>query len=238
MGRFRIRMAHFAKQIRSNILYGFFLMLPLVASILIIAKVFSWMDSWIYLVLPKSLRTEIPRGMGFVILIAGTYLLGSVARNYLGKRLLQIGNSLIIKIPFFNKIYGVLKQVVDAVANPKKKVLDKVALIEFPHKGSYCLAFVTSRQNKAVSAATGSPMVSVFLPKVPNPATGFLFYLPASEVIEIDMSMETALKLLMSAGVVTSDQPDKTEASVTIQDLPSLLRIFKPPKKNANGQSD
>ena len=81
-------------------------------------------------------------------------------------------------------------------------------------------------------------MVSVFLPKVPNPATGFLFYLPASEVIEIDMSMETALKLLMSAGVVTSDQPDKTEASVTIQDLPSLLRIFKPPKKNANGQSD
>jgi uncharacterized membrane protein len=230
-GRFRHTMQRFGKQIRSNILYGFFLLLPLVASIFIIAKLFTWMDSWIYLISPKQYRMAIPHGVGFVVLLLGTYLLGSVARNYLGKRLLQFGNSLLTKIPFFNKIYGVLKQVVDAIASPKKKVLDKVVLIEFPHKGSYCLAFVTSRQNKAISKAAGSPMVSVFLPKVPNPATGFLFYLPASEVIEIDMKMETALKLLMSAGVVTSDKPDSTPPTVTLEDLPSLLRIFKPPKK-------
>jgi uncharacterized membrane protein len=229
--KFRARMNHFTKQIRSNILYGFFLLLPVVASILILAKLFSWMDSWIYLIAPKSLKLEIPRGMGFVILLAGTYLLGVFARNFIGKRLLRIGNAFLTKIPFFNKIYGVLKQVVDAVAGPKKKVLDKVVLIEFPHKGSYCLAFVTSRQNKSISKATGSPMIGVFLPKVPNPATGFLFFVPAGEVIEIDMSMETAFKLLMSAGVVTSDKPGVAETTVTLEDLPSLLRIFKPPKK-------
>ena len=230
--KIRAKMTHFAKQIRSNILYGFFLLLPLVASVFIIAKLFTWMDSWIYLISPKQYRMAIPHGVGFIVLLLSTYLLGAVARNYLGKRLLQFGNSLIVKIPFFNKIYGVLKQVVDAIASPKKKVLDKVVLIEFPHKGSYCLAFVTSRQNKAISKAAGSPMISVFLPKVPNPATGFLFYVPATEVIEVDMSMETALKLLMSAGVVTSDKKEAAGATVTLEDLPSLLRIFKPPKKN------
>jgi uncharacterized membrane protein len=229
--KIRYRLKHFAKQIRSNILYGFFLLLPLVTSIFIIAKLFNWMDSWIYLVMPKLLRPEIPRGAGFVILLTGTYLLGLIARNYIGKRLLQFGNGLIIKIPFFNKIYGILKQVVDAIASPKKKVLDKVALIQFPQKGSYCLAFVTSRKNTAISKAAGEPLISVFLPKAPNPATGFLLYLPASEVVEVDMKMETALKLIMSAGVVTPDKPETPISAVTLQDLPSLLRAFKPPKK-------
>jgi uncharacterized membrane protein len=229
--KLRARLTHFSKQIRSNILYGFFLLLPGVASILIIAKLFNWMDSWIYLVVPKSLHLDIPRGVGLVVLLLGTYLLGVFARNYIGKRLLHIGNSFLTKIPLFNKIYGVLKQVTDAIANPKKKVLDKIVLIEFPQKGSYCLAFVTSRQTTAVSKAMGEPMISVFLPKVPNPAAGFLMYMPASKVIEIDMTMETALKLIMSAGMVTSDKPDTMGATVSLEELPSLLRIFKPPKK-------
>jgi uncharacterized membrane protein len=236
--KIRVRAKHFGKQIRSNILYGFFLLLPLVASLFIIVKLFHWMDSWIYLVIPKSLRSDIVPGMGVVALFLGTYLLGAFARNYIGKRLLQVGNAVIKKIPFFNKIYGVLKQVVDAVASPKKKVLDKVVLIEFPQKGSYCLAFVTSRENSAVSKAAGSEMISVFLPKVPNPASGFLFYVPASKVTEVDISMETALKLIMSAGVVTPDKKDSTGEGVRVQDLPSLLRIFKPPKKEWHDPRD
>ena len=237
--KIRFKARHYVKQIRSNILYGVFLLLPLVASIFIIVKLFHWMDSWIYLVIPQSLRRDIVPGMGVIVLFLGTYLLGLFARNYLGRRLLQIGNRILKKIPFFNKIYGVLKQVVDAVASPKKKVLDKVVLIEFPQKGSYCLAFVTSRENKAISKAAGSSMISVFLPKVPNPASGFLLYVPASKVVEVDMSMETALKLIMSAGVVTPDKKEPSEDVVRVQDLPSLLlRLFKPPKKEFHDPRD
>jgi uncharacterized membrane protein len=236
--KIRLTMTHLAKQIRSNILYGFFLLLPVVASVFILVKLFNWMDSWIYLIAPKSFRIEIPRGMGILVLLLGTYLLGLFARNYIGKRLLHIGNAFFAKIPFFNKIYSVLKQVVDAIANPKKKVLDKVVLIEFPHKGSYCLAFVTSRQNTIVSKAAGSPMISVFLPKVPNPTAGFLLYVPASQVVEVDMSMETALKLIMSGGLFTSDKKEVTGSTVSLEDLPSLLRIFKPPKKEPHDPRD
>jgi uncharacterized membrane protein len=236
--KFRAHYNHFIRQVRSNILYGVFLVLPIVASVFIIMKLFHWMDSWIYLVAPNSLRKDILPGMGIVVLLGGTYLLGAFARMWVGKRLLHFGNELFKKIPLFNKIYGVLKQVVDAIASPKKKVLDKVVLIEFPQEGSYCLAFVTSRENAAISKATGSQMISVFLPKVPNPASGFLFYVPASKVTEVDISMETAIKLIMSAGVVTPDKKNAPEPTATLQDLPSLLRIFKPPKKQVNDPRD
>ncbi|HEX7511353.1 MAG TPA: DUF502 domain-containing protein [Chitinivibrionales bacterium] len=229
--RLQFKAAHFGKQVRSNILYGVFILLPMAVTIFIIVKLFHVMDSWIYLVTPQSLRGRIVPGMGVVVLLVGTYGLGLFARNYFGRRLLHLGNMVIKRIPLINKLYGVLKQVVDAVASPKKKVLDKVVLIEFPHKGSYCLAFVTSRENSAVSKATGSEMISVFLPKVPNPASGFLFYVPASKVVEVDISMETALKLIMSAGVVTPDKKDTPGQTVRLEDFPSLLSIFKPPKK-------
>jgi uncharacterized membrane protein len=236
--KLKTKINHWGRQARSNILYGIFLLLPIVASVFIIVKLFHWMDSWIYLVAPSSIRKDILPGMGVIALLTGTYLLGALARNYIGKRLLQFGNAVLKRIPFFNKIYGVLKQVVDAIASPKKKVLDKVVLIEFPKDGSYCLAFVTSRENAAISKAAGSPMVSVFLPKVPNPAAGFLLYVPASKVYEVDMSMETALKLIMSAGVVTPDKKQPAHKTVTLQDLPSLLNVFKPPKKAMNDPRD
>jgi uncharacterized membrane protein len=236
--KIKFKTLYFVKHVKSNILYGVFLLLPLLATVFIIVKLFHWMDSWIYMAVPDSLRSYIVPGMGIIILLVGTYLLGAFARNYLGKRLLGIGNGIINKIPFFNKIYGVLKQVVDAVASPKKKVLDKVVLIEFPHKGSYCLAFVTSRENSAISKAAGSDLISVFLPKAPNPASGFLFYVPAADVVEVDISMEMALKLIMSAGVVTPDKKTVDGNPLEIKDLRSLLHILKPPKKEFHDPRD
>jgi uncharacterized membrane protein len=236
--KLKVKLKRMAKQARSNILYGTFLLLPLLATVFIIVKLFHWMDSWIYLVIPQSLRSDIIPGMGFVALILVTYSLGLFARNYIGKRLLSMGNEVIKRIPFFNKIYSIIKQVVDAIANPKKKVLDKVVLIEFPHKGSYCLAFVTSRENKEISKSAGDKMISVFLPKAPNPASGFLFYVPESKVTEVNISMETAMKLIMSAGVVTPDKKDAAKEISEIKDISSLLHLFKPPKKEFHDPRD
>ena len=236
--KFRAKLSRTGKQVRSNILYGCFLLLPLFTTVFILVKLFHWMDSWIYLVIPRSLRSDIVPGMGLVALLLSTYSLGLIARNYLGKRLLQIGNEVIKRIPFFNKIYGIIKQVVDAVANPKKKVLDKVVLIEFPHKDSYCLAFVTSRENKEISKSAGEKMNSVFLPKAPNPASGFLFYIPESKVTEVNIGMETAMKLIMSAGVVTPDKKDSAKDFSEITDIASIFSLFKPPKKEFHDPRD
>jgi uncharacterized membrane protein len=236
--KLKVKMSHIGKQIRSNILYGIFLLLPLLVTVFIIVKLFHWMDSWIYLVIPKSLRSDIIPGMGLIAVLVITYSLGLIARNFLGKRLLQFGNEIIKRIPFFNKIYSIIKQVVDAIASPKKKILDKVVLIEFPHPGSYCLAFVTSRENKEISKAAGDKMISVFLPKAPNPASGFLFYVPESKVTEVNIGMETAMKLIMSAGVVTPDKKEPVRDITEIKDLSSLINLFKPPKKEFHDPRD
>jgi uncharacterized membrane protein len=225
-------LSSFVKQVKSNILYGVFLLLPLVVSIFIMVKLFHWMDSWLYLSAPATMRRYIFPGMGIFVLLLGTYMLGAFARNYIGRRLLGFGNMIIRRIPFFNKIYEVLKQVMEAIAGPKKNVLDKVVLVEFPREGSYCLAFVTSRVNTAISKAAGSDLISIFLPTAPNPASGFLIYMPASKVHDIDISMEMAIKLIMSAGVVNPDNQATMKSPDDITDIKSLIGILKPPKKS------
>ena len=228
----RHRLTHSLKQMRTNILAGFLLLLPIFASILILYKLFKLLDSWAYFAVPAAQRGHILPGMGLVVLIVVAWLTGAVARNFVGRRLMKAGNSLLTKIPFFNKIYGVLKQIVDAVASPKKKMFNKVVLIEYPEKGSYCLAFVTARENREISAKTGEKMVGVFLPKVPNPAAGFLIFVPESKLVEVNISIEAAIKLVVSGGVVSAENRDRADETPDEPlTLASLGRLFRPGKR-------
>ena len=161
-----------------------------------------------------------------------------VARNFVGRKVMGLGNTVLKKIPFFNKLYGLIKQIVDAIANPKKKAFNKIVLIEFPHKGSYCLAFLTAKENSEISKKTGEKMVGVFLPKTPNPTTGFLIYVPESKVIEVDMSMETMLKLVMSGGVVSGEEKDLAEAPQEQFNFALLRRLFRGGRKEYHDPRD
>ncbi len=231
--KFRHRTVHALRQMRTNMIAGFLLLLPLFASILILVKLFKLLDSWAYFAVPASLRTHLVPGMGLVALLLVAWFTGSLARNFLGRRLMKTGNSLLGKIPFFNKLYGVIKQIVDAVAGPKKKALSRVVLIEFPEKGSYCLAFVTAAENTEISAKAGEKMVGVFLPKVPNPTAGFLIFVPESKIVDVDISVETALKLVVSGGVVSGKKKDRAASDVPEEPLTlsALRRLLWPGKR-------
>ncbi|HUI91557.1 MAG TPA: DUF502 domain-containing protein [Chitinivibrionales bacterium] len=236
---FRHQLTHSLRQMRTNILAGFLLLLPIFASILILYKLFKLLDSWAYFAVPAAQRVHIVPGMGLVVLLAVAWFTGAVARNFIGRRLMKAGDSLLTKIPFFNKIYGILKQIVDAIASPKKKVFNKVVLIEFPEKGSYCLAFVTARENREISAKTGEKMVGVFLPKVPNPTAGFLIFVPESKLVEVDISVEKAIKLVVSGGVVSAERRQPVEE--TLEEpltLASLGRLFRPGKRPPDDPRD
>jgi uncharacterized membrane protein len=235
----RHRLTHSFKQMRNNILAGFFLLLPIFASVLILYKLFKLLDSWAYFAVPASQRGHILPGMGLVALIVVAWLTGAIARNFVGRRLMNAGNSLLKKIPFFNKIYGILKQIVDAVANPRKKVFNRVVLIEFPEKGSYCLAFVTSRENREISSKTGEKMVGVFLPKVPNPTAGFLIFVPESKLVDVNISIEAAIKLVVSGGVVSAENRERAEETPEEPlTLASLGRLFRPGKRPPHDPRD
>jgi uncharacterized membrane protein len=139
------------------------------------------------------------------------YFVGLAAKNYFGNKLIQIGNAIVSNIPFVNKIYVGVQQILDAAVTHNKALFKRPVIIQYPKENCYSIAFVTSRTTGEVPEKLGRELLSLFVPTTPNPTSGYLLFLPESEVVDLDMSVETAIKLVMSAGMVNSDQLKKTQ---------------------------
>jgi len=190
------------RQLRSNIITGILLIIPLFVTIIIIIQLFQWIDS----ALPGILGVEMAPGLGVLITLIIAYFAGLTAKNYFGKKLIGIGDSIIASIPFLNKIYLTIQQVVDMVSTNKKQVFERAVLAEFPQKGTYVIGFVTSNANTVFSLKVGQKLTAVFVPTTPNPTSGFLLYVPESELVEVNMPVEQAIKLVVSGGLLGADQ--------------------------------
>jgi uncharacterized membrane protein len=130
---------------------------------------------------------------------------GIIATNYFGQRLVSWGESILSRIPLVRSIYKMVKQVINAVFSTNSEAFRKVVLIEYPRQGSWSLAFLTGT-NTEINNKTKNKMVSVFVPTTPNPTSGFLLMLSKEEVIELDMSIDEALKFIISLGVMPPTQ--------------------------------
>jgi uncharacterized membrane protein len=192
----------FFRQFRTNIITGFFLLIPVAASLFIFWKLFTWADE----ALPGMLGVDWPPFVGLVVSILVVYFVGLLAKNYFGKKIIAMGNAIIVSIPLLNKIYLGIKQVIDTVSIDKKKLFSRVVLTEFPRAGSYAVGLVTSESNDFFSTKAGKNLVAVFIPTVPNPTSGFLIYLPAESLVTIDIPVENALKLLLSLGLLGTEK--------------------------------
>lgn len=197
----------FFRQFRTSFITGFFLLIPVVGSLLIFWKLFNWADK----ALPKTLGMHWPPFTGLVVTVLIVYLVGLLAKNYFGRKIIAIGNAIIVSIPLLNKIYLVIKQVIDMVTIDKKKLFDRVVLIEFPRAGSLVVGFVTSENNERFSVKAGKKLVAVFVPTAPTPTQGFLLYLPEDELITVDMPVESALKLIVSVGLLGTEKTGNTQ---------------------------
>jgi uncharacterized membrane protein len=194
-------LSRFFKQLRGNIITGIFLIIPLFVTVLIIVQLFQWIDS----VLPGILGIQMPPGLGILITIVIAYFAGLSAKNYFGRKLIAVGNNIIAGIPVLNKIYLGIQQIVDMVSTSKKQVFERAVLVEYPKANSYCIAFVTSEANTKFSLKVGQKLLAVFVPTTPNPTSGFLLYVGESDVIEINLPVEIAIKLVVSAGLLGAD---------------------------------
>ena len=130
-------------------------------------------------------------------------LLGAVARCYMGKRVIETVEQALLKIPFFNKIYGTIRQVNEAFSSSARTSFRQVVLVEFPRRGHYSIGFVTAEQTREELVRTKEKVVSVFIPNTPNPTTGFLIFVPETEVTKLDMSVADGLKFVVSLGTIT-----------------------------------
>jgi uncharacterized membrane protein len=211
------------KNLRRYLVAGLLLWVPLGITFLVVRFLVGLMDQTLLLI-PEHYRPDQLLGFhipGLGILLAFVLLLvtGMLAANLLGRKLLGVWERLLDRIPFVRTIYGGAKNFAETVLSGQGKAFNQVLLVEYPKSGIWSLAFKTSEHLGEVQARTGKDVVCVFVPTTPNPTSGFIIMVPRDEVIELDMEVDQALKMIISLGVVVPRWNHPEQA----QDLASKL---------------
>jgi uncharacterized membrane protein len=198
--------------VRRYFVAGILFFAPIGVTIWAIASIIIWLDN---LILPRLIKFVMPGieqapslplvGMLFTFLVI--ILLGVIARHLLSGNVQRAWESLLARVPVARSIYAGVKQLLEAIftTSSQSSRFNRVVLIEYPRKGVYALAFTTGLARGAVQDATDATMINCFLPTTPNPTSGFYLLVPDTEVIDIELSVEDAFKLVMSAGLVSPE---------------------------------
>jgi len=191
---------------RKYLIAGLLVWMPLGITFLVVRAIVGFLDK-ILLWLPAHYQPEnvlgfnIP-GLGAVLAVILVLATGMIVANLLGRRIVAAWESLLSRIPLVRSLYAGIKQIMEAVLATDAKSFRKVLLIEYPRKGVWSLAFMTSDDLGEVQAKTTTDVISVFIPTTPNPTSGFVLMVPESEVVHLSMSVEEGLKMIISMGVV------------------------------------
>lgn len=198
------------KNLRNYFISGLLFWIPLGLSIVLIKFFLELVDSIVPAqYLPENLlELEMPvPGSGVVLVLLIILTTGALVSNYIGRKLLKVWERLLNKIPGFRGLYNALKQLSDTVFSANSDSFKKALLIEYPRKGLWTIAFQTGDYHGEVEQKIGQEIINIYVPTTPNPTSGFFIMLPKADVIELDMSVDEAFKLIISTGVVTPQQP-------------------------------
>lgn len=199
----------FGGRLRNYFLTGLVVAGPLAITAWLIWSFITWVDDLVRPFIPDIYRPEtylpwkIP-GSGLVIAFFALTLLGFLTANIVGRTLLHLGESLLDRMPIVRPIYKTVKQVFTMLFSKSGTSFRKVGLVEFPAPGMWSLVFISQPPSADIAAQLpgDEEQISVFMPCTPNPTTGFFFYLPRKDIIELDIPVEAAATLIMSAGMV------------------------------------
>jgi uncharacterized membrane protein len=208
--------------LRRYFVAGILFFAPIGITIWAIVSIIRWLDN---LVLPRLLRVVVPGDytppplpiLGTLFTLLAIVLIGFIARHLLGGEVIRLWERILKRVPVASNIYMAVKQLFEAIFSAGSRTqFRRVVLIEYPRKGLYALAFTTGTARGIVQQATPRTMVNCFLPTTPNPTSGFYLLVPEEDVIDVDLSVEDAFKLVMSAGLVTPDvaEPADPDAAV------------------------
>ena len=217
-------------RLRSNFLAGLIIVAPIGMTIWLIWTVVGWVDSWVWPFIPDAYQptallngllgrdadnlVEVNvRGVGVVIFLIFTILVGWIGKGLIGRSFLGIGERLVDRMPVVRSIYNAVKQIAETVFSQRETSFDKACIVEYPRRGIWAIAFISTNAKGEIDAKLndGEPFVTVFLPTTPNPTSGFLLFLPKRDVKPLDMTVEDAAKLVISAGLVYPNGKDAVE---------------------------
>lgn len=194
-------------RLRNYFLTGLVVAAPIGLTVYITTWFVDLVDTWVIPLLPAEYQPDrflpfnIP-GLGLIIALVLLTLLGALAANIIGQGLLSLTERVVERMPIVRGIYGALKQIFETVLSQSANSFREVALVEYPRKGSYTLAFITTGVRSDLPGLAGREMIGVFVPTTPNPTSGFFLYMPREEVTVLDMTVEDGLKAIVSLGIV------------------------------------
>ena len=191
---------------RKYLITGLLIWIPLIITLWVLKVIFDTLDASL-LLLPESFQTEhwlgihIP-GLGAILTLVIIFLTGVLATNFVGAQLVQFWHDVLHKIPVVNSIYSSVKQISDTLFSSSGQAFRKAVLVQWPHPGMWTIAFLTGTPGGGVEKHVPPDCVSIYVPTTPNPTGGYFVIVRRAEVIELDMSVDQALKYIISMGVV------------------------------------
>lgn len=218
-------------RLRSNFLTGIVVIMPVALTIWLIWTLVGWVDSVVLPLVPARFRPENYiginlRGLGLIIFLVFTVTVGWIAKGLIGRSLISVAEGLVERMPVVRSVYSGLKQIAETVFAQSDRNFEKACMVEYPRRGMWGIGFVSTSAKGEIQARGpgGSELMSVFLPTTPNPTSGFLLYVPREDVIELDMSIEDAAKLIISAGLVYPSPKDAVDALAALPETPPKRR--------------
>lgn len=194
-------------RLRAYFLAGLLISAPIGVTLYIAYLGLTLIDSWINPLIPPRWNPEtylpvgIP-GLGLLIVIVLLTLIGAATANYVGDFFVRLSDRILTRMPVIRGIYGAVKQLVEAVFGHESDVFRQVVLIEWPRAGTWTLGFIPSNAESEPQRRLADDVVSVMIPTTPLPTVGYLLFVPRSEVVMLDMSVDDAMKLVISSGIV------------------------------------
>ena len=216
--RSRPRRGGLLSRLRGSFLTGLIVVTPIALTLWLLWTVVGWIDAFVLPLVPARMRPEQYiginlRGVGVIFFLVFTVVIGWIAKGVIGRAIISSGEGLVDRMPIVRSVYGGAKQIAETVFAQSDTSFDTACLIEYPRRGAWAIAFISTGAKGEIAARnmTGEALLSIFVPTTPNPTSGFLLFLPESDVVRLDMSVEDAAKLVISAGLVYPNGKAATE---------------------------
>lgn len=224
----------FSKRLRGYFLAGILVSAPISITIYLTYIFLNFVDSQVAKILPEQFywdyyaNAAVP-GLGLLIAIVFFILIGWLATNFLGRIFIRVAEYLLDRMPIIRTLYGTIKQIFETVMASKSQAFREPVMMEYPRKGVWSIGFVTGRTEGEVQRLTENETINVFIPTTPNPTSGYLLFVPKKDLVFLEMSVEQAIKLVVSAGIITP--PDVQAENIIENEQKKTISKTKPRKK-------
>lgn len=193
----------------------------IVFSFTVVVIVLGQLTEWLSFIFPPVHGTDISKVLiGIAVTVLLIFLTGIVTRRFLKKKVIDIGNAVIIHVPIFRNAFITIRQILNAMLKPNNNFSGEVVAIEYPGSGLWSLGFITSKETSEMSKAVSETLVCVYIPSTPNPASGVTVFVPESDVVKVDLSPELVVKTSVSGGFICSARSNSVKIdSCTLDDF-------------------